>query len=254
MEAAKILLKSDSKSLQKFLSGRTNNLKLDRCSLELQGRRIQYEHIPGAQNKAADCLSKLPFVTQKRNDNPLHDNPDSTQVHHITEDDMNPECRLCEVNFTETITLQQDKHCIRIQNLMKDKNSKFSDRDRCAVVKGLLCHKNLDKGKEYQTIVIPKVLVPTILKEMHDKFGHFGIGKTYSLIKRYYFWPKMIKHIQRHVQSCSLCRREKLVTDKYQLQTTEIPHQPFAKVSVDLKVDLPVSHKGTKNILVVVDH
>ena len=46
-------------------------------------------------------------MTQKRNDNPIHDKPDSTQVHHITEDDMNPECRLCEVDFTDTTTLQQ---------------------------------------------------------------------------------------------------------------------------------------------------
>ena len=89
---------------------------------------------------------------------------------------------------------------------------------------------------------------------MHGKFGHFGIGKTYSVIKRYYFLPKMIKYIQRHAQGCSLCRREKLVADKYHLQTTEIPHQPFAIVSVDLIVDLPVSHKGNKNIVVMVDH
>ena len=75
LEDAEILLKSDAKSLEKFLIGRTNNLKLDRWSLELQGRRIQCEHIPGAQNKAADCLSRLPFVTWKRHDNPLHDNP-----------------------------------------------------------------------------------------------------------------------------------------------------------------------------------
>ena len=88
---------------------------------------------------------------------------------------------------------------------------------------------------------------------MHDHFGHFAIGKTYSLIKRYYYWPKMIKHIQRHVDSCSLCRREKLQADKYQLQTTEIPKRAFGKVSIDLIVDLPVSHHGNKNILVMVD-
>ena len=126
-------------------------------------------------------------MTRKRNDNPLHDICDSTQVHHITEDDMNPECRLCEVDFTDTITLQQqDNHCIRIQNLMKDKNSKFADRDRYAIDKGLLYPKNLDNCDEYQAVVVLKVLVPTILKEIHGKSGHFGIGKTYSLIKRYY--------------------------------------------------------------------
>ena len=64
----------------------------------------------------------------------------------------------------------------------------------------------------------------------------------------------MIKNISQHVESCSLCRREKLTVDKYQLQTTEIPDQPFAKVGIDLIVDLDVSHKGNKNILVVVDH
>ena len=39
----------------------------------------------------------------------------------------------------------------------------------------------------------------------------------------------MIKHIQLHIESCSLCSREKLQADKYQLQTTEIPNKPFAK-------------------------
>ena len=66
LEDAEILLKSDAKSLQKFLNGGTDNLQLDRWSLELQGGNIQVEHIPGCKNKAADCLSKLPFVTRKR--------------------------------------------------------------------------------------------------------------------------------------------------------------------------------------------
>ena len=93
-----------------------------------------------------------------------------------------------------------------------------------------------------------------MLKEIHDHFGHFGVGKTYALIKRYYYWPEMIKNIQAHVRSCSLCRREKLQADKYPLQTTEIPLKPFTKVSIDLVVDLPTSHNGNKNVLVMVDH
>ena len=64
----------------------------------------------------------------------------------------------------------------------------------------------------------------------------------------------MIKHIQLHIESCCLCRREKLQADKYQLQTTEIPNKPFAKISIDLIVDLPISHNGNKNILVMIDH
>ena len=42
--------------------------------------------------------------------------------------------------------------------------------------------------------------------------------------------------------------------DKYQLQTTEIPGRAFAKVSVDLIVELPTSHYHNKNTLVMVNH
>ena len=86
---------------------------------------------------------------------------------------------------------------------------------------------------------------------MHD---HFGIGKTYSQIKRYYYWLQIIKHVQAHVGSCSLCRREKIQADKYQLQTMEIPNRAFAKVTIDLIVEMPTSYYCNKNILVVVDH
>ena len=89
---------------------------------------------------------------------------------------------------------------------------------------------------------------------MHDHFGHYGIGKTYSLIKRYYHWPKMIRHIQAHADSCSLCRREKMQADKHQSQTTEIPKRTFVKVSIDLIVEMPTSHYGNKYILVMVNH
>ena len=73
LEDAEILLTSDAKSLQKFLTGRTANVTLDRWSLELQGRNIQVKHIPGHKNKVADCLSRLPFAIRKRNNSALND-------------------------------------------------------------------------------------------------------------------------------------------------------------------------------------
>ena len=56
----------------------------------------------------------------------------------------------------------------------------------------------------------------------------------------------MTKHIQAHVDSCSLCQREKMQADDYQLQITEIPGRAFAKVSADLIVELPTSHYHNK--------
>ena len=170
LEDAQILLKSDAKSLERFLEGRTNNLKLDRWSLELQGRRIQCVHIPGTQNKAANCLSTLPFVTRKRNDNPLNDN-EKIKINHISpmDSDMRVECRSCEIEMTDTKALQNgDKHGIRIKKLMEDPNSKFPGTNKYCYENELLCYKSLDMGKEYKAVVVPKSLIPTVLKEMHN--------------------------------------------------------------------------------------
>ena len=49
--------------------------------------------------------------------------------------------------------------------------------------------------KSNKATIVPKVLIKTVLQVMHN---HFGIGKMYYLIRRCYFWPKMIKHIQAH--------------------------------------------------------
>ena len=237
------------------MHGRPDNHKLDKWSLELQGRNIKVGHIPGHKNKTADCLSRLPFVTRKRNSNPLKDEVSLSIINECG----NPTdicCSLCEIDLTNTKELQQsDKHCITIAKLMADPKSRFNERDSCGYDdSGLLYYLNRENGKEFKATVVPKSLIKTVLQEMHDHFGHFGIGKTCSLVKRYYYWPKMIKHIQVHVDISSLCRREKLQAEKYQLQTTEIPKKPFSKVSVDLIVELPVSPSSNKNILVMMDY
>ena len=142
-------MKSNAKSLQKFLAGRTNNVKLDRWSLELQGRNIQVENIPGHKNKAANGFSWLLFMTRKRNDNPLKDEDVSLNV---TKVEVGEDCcPLCEVNMTNTKALQQsDKHCIRIAKLMEDPRSRFHERDSYGYDDdGLLYHINRENGKEY---------------------------------------------------------------------------------------------------------
>ena len=163
LEDAEIHLKSDAKCLKKFLAGKTNKVKLDRWSLELQGRNIQVEHIPGHKNKAANCLSQLPFATRLRNNNPLKDEDASineTKVE-VGEDC----CPLCEVEFTDMKALQQsDNHCIRIARLIQDPRSRFHERNSYGYDDtGLLYHINQENSREYKAIVIVKTLIKTVL-------------------------------------------------------------------------------------------
>ena len=168
-----ILLKSDAKSLQKFLAGRTNNVKLDRWSLELQGRNIQVKHIPGHKTKAANCLSWLPFMIRKRNDSTLQD--EDVSIHETKVEVGKDCCPLCAVDLTDTKALQQsDKHCIRIAKMLEDPRSRFHESDSYGYDDTrLLYHINRENGKEYKVTVIHKTLIKTILQGMHDHFSHF---------------------------------------------------------------------------------
>ena len=147
LEDADILLKSDAKSLQKFLTGRTDNVKLDRWSLELHGRNIQAEHIPGHKNKAANCMSQLPFMTRKRNDNPLKD--EDVSVHETKVEVGEDCCPLCEADLTKALQ-QSDKHCTRIAKMLEDPRGRFHEMDSYGYDDtGLLYHINRENSKKY---------------------------------------------------------------------------------------------------------
>ena len=136
------------------------------------------------KNKATDCLSRLPFVTRKRNDYPLIDETHVNTINKVEEESTC--CPLCEIELSDTKALQQeDRFCKMIVSLLEDPKSKFHERDSYGYTNdGLLYYISRENGKEYKATVVPKVLIKIVLKEMHDHFGHFGVGKTYALIKR----------------------------------------------------------------------
>ena len=43
----------------------------------------------------------------------------------------------------------------------------------------------------YETVVIPRDLIPQILISVHDLLGHNGIGRMYAAVKRLYYWKGM---------------------------------------------------------------
>ena len=53
---------------------------------------------------------------------------------------------------------------------------------------------------------------------------------------------------------CVLCRWEKVRTQLYPLQITDIPDRPFDKIAIDLVSDLNVSTPGFQHILTIIDH
>ena len=95
---------------------------------------------------------------------------------------------MCKVDITDPKALQQqDRFCTRIAKMMEDPKSRFNERNSYGYDNtGLLYHVNKENGREYKATIVPKVLIQTVLMEMHAHSGHFGTVKTYSMIKRYY--------------------------------------------------------------------
>ena len=65
-----------------------------------------------------------------------------------------------------------------------------------------------DGNNTYETIVIPRSLVPQVLHIAHDQLGHNGTHRTYVLIKRLYYWKGLKPSIERHIKRCPQCQSE----------------------------------------------
>ena len=90
---------------------------------------------------------------------------------------------------------------------------------------GLLCkiNKGLTVGSKYNgragasadRIVLPPRFLTAVLHMMHDRSGHFGVGKTYQLVKERFDVPdatRLRKAVATHIRHCEACQRGKLPT------------------------------------------
>ena len=64
----------------------------------------------------------------------------------------------------------------------------------------------------------------------------------------------MNKDNQKYIINCTLYKRERVRTQIYPLQMTDIPDRPLEKIAINLVSDLNVSTSGNQHILTIIDH
>lgn len=115
-------------------------------------------------------------------------------------------------------------------------------------------HKN--KTSSWAQVVIPKKHRTRVMQAYHKQHAHLGFDKTYLAIRAKYYWPRMYKDIEDHVNDCLECHKAKR---KYgnstpPLHPIPVPPHSFYRLHVDIVGPLPPStDKNYKYILVVVD-
>ena len=100
-------------------------------------------------------------------------------------------------------------------------------------------------------------LKDAILTELHDApySGHFGFRKTWELVKKDYWWPKLTASIRHWVSTCDRCQRDKASTQQPAglLEPLQIPDLKFQSIGMDFIVQLPMTKTKRNAIFVIVD-
>ncbi|KAF7762546.1 hypothetical protein Agabi119p4_9139 [Agaricus bisporus var. burnettii] len=139
---------------------------------------------------------------------------------------------------------------VNVVEEMKRAKVKLLRGDEWKLEEGLV----LKEGKVY--VPKDKTLRMKIIQLHHDTpiAGHGGQWKTVKMVMRNYWWPGVTKQVQKYVEGCDQCQRNKNRPTPLagKLMPNPIPTKPWADVSVNFIVKLPES-QGMDSILVVCD-
>ena len=88
-------------------------------------------------------------------------------------------CPMYVVDINDTkAQQQQDRFGTRIAKRMEDPKGRFNEKDSYGYdTAGLLYHINKENGKEHKATIISKVLIKTVLQEMHDHLAILALAK-----------------------------------------------------------------------------
>jgi hypothetical protein len=104
-------------------------------------------------------------------------------------------------------------------------------------------------------VVPPPDLRVGIIKQMHEKCGHFGEKRTVHLVLSHYWWYGLYTEVCKFVKECELCRRVNL---SFNARSPELQPLPimgmFYRWGVDLCGPFLTSTLGNKYVMVCTEY
>ena len=125
--------------------------------------------------------------------------------------------------------------------------------DRLRIKRGVLHRIYISNEIEYHQMVLPQIYRETVLKSLHDDFGHQSLDRCLQLIRERFYWPGMANQAEAWIKQCKRCCISKGdYTGPYTKQGSLVADRPLDLLCVDFtKVD--PSQSGKENVLVVTD-
>ena len=143
--------------------------------------------------------------TEKQPPPETNSNKDDTPRTEVSKDTTSNSCKDNPKDNSIKEMQSTDPFCKCIMKRLLNKTAPKHELNTFFIHNGLLYRYASDHSKDFCTLVIPKAWGYTILVETHDKMGHQGNNRMYSLIKREYYWKGMAKDVKDYIQRCPAC-------------------------------------------------
>lgn len=247
---------TDHRALEYFTTKRLLNQRQARWQDTLAEFHFQITHIPGSANIVADVLTRKQeeLTTQKAKDIAARTRTlispykviDTVDIYEITEP-VGYDDSLWK-SFDLVDTLLTANRTSKTMDLYRNKTT--TNPDFVLHDNGLLTYRN--------KLVIPEedFLRTQVIKAVHatQVSCHPGKNKTRLLVKEKYWWPSLIKDVDRYVANCRPCRWSTRPRDKTPglLHPLPIPERPWQHISMDFK-QFPPDRTGYDNVFVAID-
>lgn len=215
LQAQPFVIRTDHKSLL-YLNDQKIHTKIQqKALLKLMDLNYTIQYKKGANNAAADALSRR---------------PDSTILAMSS----------CTPTWIENLAAGYADDEFTKQLLTELSISKDNDKVY-QLINGVIRY----KGRVW--VGNNSIAQQHILQALHDSGigGHSGFNATYQRIKHLFAWPKLKDIVKQYVQSCSICQQAKTehVCSPGLPQPLPVPSESWSIVSLDFIEGLPKSQK-----------
>ncbi|UYV61692.1 K02A2.6-like [Cordylochernes scorpioides] len=256
-----------------FRCGRHGHLKRQ-CTVRLPDRRqpgkLNSANVmdrPGRKHSNADALSRRPCGDCKHCEKIDEHEVTSRRTTMVPSNDWTAEsCRTIQQrdpNIGPILEWKERGNERPSWEMISDKSPElktlWSQWDSLSIENGLLKRiwESADGKSKTMQLVVPKVQVPNVLREIHDGVSgaHFGINKMLKKVSERFYWVYYHEDVERWCKECDRFAaskgpktRSRGVMREYNMGA------PFERIAIDVAGPFPVTEGGNRYILVAMDY